>query len=72
MSRTAPGGQLPEDRHMKLQRETIVTILATLVILAAIPFAIVDTIESGRVYLFSSQFLEELLREAGRLDAAKS
>jgi len=47
---------------VKLQRETIVTALATLVIVAAIPFAIVDTIETGRVYLFSSQFLEELPR----------
>ncbi|MCJ7440138.1 MAG: hypothetical protein MUO25_00965 [Thermoanaerobaculaceae bacterium] len=47
---------------MKLRRETIVTALALLVILAAIPFAIVDTIETGRVYLFSRQFLEELPR----------
>jgi hypothetical protein len=47
---------------VKLRRETIVTVLATLVIVAAIPFAIVDTIETGRVYLFSSQFLEELPR----------
>jgi hypothetical protein len=47
---------------MKLRRETIVTALATLVIVAAIPFAILDTIETGRVYLFSQQFLEELPR----------
>jgi hypothetical protein len=47
---------------MKLQLKTIVTVLATLVIAAAIPFAIVDTIETGRVYLFSRQFLEELPR----------
>jgi hypothetical protein len=47
---------------MKLRRETIVTALATLVIVAAIPFAIQDTIETGRVYLFSRQFLEELPR----------
>jgi hypothetical protein len=45
---------------MKLRRKTIVTVLATLVIVAAIPFAIVDIIETGRVYLFSRQFLEEL------------
>ena len=34
--------------------------LAVLVIAAAIPAAIMDTIETGRVYLFSRQFLEEL------------
>ena len=45
---------------MKLRRENIVTALALLVIVAAIPFAIMDTIETGRVYLFSRQFLEEL------------
>lgn len=47
---------------MTLRRETIVTVLALLVIAAAIPWAIVDTIEKGRVYLFSWQFLEELPR----------
>ena len=35
-------------------------VLAILVIAIAIPFAIVDTFETGRVYLFSRQFLEEL------------
>ena len=45
---------------MTLRRETMVATVATLVIVATIPFAIVDTIETGRVYLFSSQFLEEL------------
>ena len=43
-----------------LRRETIVTALALLVVVAAIPSAIVDTVETGRVYLFSRQFLEEL------------
>ena len=47
---------------MTLRRETIVLLLALLVIAAAIPFAIVDTYQTGRVYLFSSQFLEELPR----------
>ena len=47
---------------MKLRRKNIVTALAALVIMAAIPFAIVDTIEKGRVYIFSTQFLEELPR----------
>jgi hypothetical protein len=37
-------------------------VLAFLVIVIALPFAIVDTIETGRVYLFSRQFLEELPR----------
>ena len=45
---------------MTLRRETIVTVLALLVLAAAIPSAIMDTIETGRVYLFSMQFLEEL------------
>lgn len=45
---------------MTLRRETIVTALALLVVAAAIPSAIVDTVETGRVYLFSRQFLEEL------------
>jgi hypothetical protein len=43
-----------------LRRDTIVTALALLVIAVAIPFAVKDTIETGRVYLFSRQFLEEL------------
>ena len=47
---------------MTLRRETLVTVLALLVIAIAIPFAIVDTIETGRVYVLSSQFLEELPR----------
>jgi hypothetical protein len=45
---------------MTLRRETIVPMLALLVIAATIPFAIVDTFEAGRVYLFSWQFLEEM------------
>jgi hypothetical protein len=45
---------------MKLRRETIVPVLAVLVIAAATPFAVVDTLKTGRVYLFSSEFLEEL------------
>jgi hypothetical protein len=54
------GRPFTEDKDMKLRLKTIVPILALLVIAAAIPYAIVDTIEKGRVYLFSSQFLEEL------------
>ena len=45
---------------MRPRRETIVTALAILVIVAALPFAIAETLETGRVYLFSRQFLEEL------------
>ena len=47
---------------MKLRRDTIVTVLALLVITITIPFAIIDTFEKGRVYIFSRQFLEELPR----------
>ena len=56
------GGPFHEAKDVTLRRETIVTALAVLVIAAAIPAAIVDTIEKGRIYLFSSQFLEELPR----------
>ena len=48
---------------MKVTRGTISTImtaLAVLVLVAALPSAIRDTVENGRVYLFSRQFLDEL------------
>jgi hypothetical protein len=45
---------------MTLRRETIVPALAILVIIAATPFAIVETIKTARVHLFSRQFVEEL------------
>jgi hypothetical protein len=45
---------------LTLRRDTVVTVLAFLVIVITLPFAIRDTIEMGRVYLFSKQFLEEL------------
>jgi len=44
------------------RRDNIVTVLAILVIVATIPFAIMDTIKTGRVHLFSIQFWEELPR----------
>jgi hypothetical protein len=47
---------------VRLRRETIVPALTILVIAAATVSAIVDTIETGRVYLFSRQFLDELPR----------
>ncbi len=45
---------------MNLRRETVVPALTVLVIAAATVSAIVDTIETGRVYLFSREFLEDL------------
>ena len=45
---------------MKARRDTWVTAVMILAIAAALVPAIVDTIETGRVYLFSRQFLEEL------------
>jgi len=45
---------------MKLRRDTIVTVVVFIAIAISIPFAIVDTLEKGRIYLFSRQFLEEL------------
>jgi hypothetical protein len=42
------------------RRDTIVTALTVLAIAATIPFAIQDIIETGRVYLCSRQFFEEL------------
>jgi hypothetical protein len=52
---------------MKLHRDTLVTWAAALVIVAAIPWALLDTAQTGRVYLFSQQFFDELpQRFAGR------
>jgi len=45
-----------------LRPKTILTALTILVIAVATVSAIADTIETGRVYLFSRQFLEELPR----------
>jgi hypothetical protein len=47
---------------MASRRQTLTTAIASLAILVALGFAIADTIETGRVYLFSRQFLEELPR----------
>jgi hypothetical protein len=52
-----------KEDHMKMTRSTIstaVTIVAMLILVAAIPSAVRDTLETGRVYLFSRQFLDEL------------
>ena len=45
---------------MKLRRDTLVTVVASLAIAVALAPAIVDTVETGRVYLFSREFLEDL------------
>lgn len=45
---------------MNLRRDNIVAWLVVIVIAISVPFAIVDTIKTGRVYLFSWQFIEEL------------
>jgi len=46
--------------NLTLRRDTIVMVLAILIIAIALPFAIVDSFETGRVYLFSRQFIVEL------------
>lgn len=45
---------------MKLTRSAIVTGVAVLVLLAAIPSAIQDIFATGRIYLFSWEFLADL------------
>jgi hypothetical protein len=45
---------------VRLTRSTIITGIAALVLLAAIPSAIRETLESGRIYLFSWEFLADL------------
>ncbi len=55
---------------MRITRSTIITGVAAVVLLAAIPSAIQETLESGRIYLFSSEFLSDLparLTGPGRL-----
>jgi hypothetical protein len=59
----------PRPRHhldcdsVKITRGTfsaVITGLAIVILVAAIPSAVRDTFETGRVYLFSAQFFEEL------------
>jgi hypothetical protein len=45
---------------MRLTRSTIITGVAALVLLAAIPSAIQDTFATGRIYLFSWEFLADI------------
>jgi hypothetical protein len=55
---------------VKITRSTVITGLAVLVLVAAIPPAIREAIESGRIYLFSRDFLADIpkrLTGPGRL-----
>jgi hypothetical protein len=45
---------------VKPRRETLVTAFTILVIAVALVPALLDTIETGRVYLFSREFLDDL------------
>ena len=45
---------------MRITRSTIMTGVAALVLLAAVPSAIRDTFDSGRIYLFSWEVLADL------------
>jgi hypothetical protein len=45
---------------LKVTRSNILTAVAVLILVAAIPSAVRDTLETGRLYLFSRQFIEEL------------
>lgn len=45
---------------MRITRSTIITGVAALVLLAAVPSAIQDTFATGRIYLFSWEFLADL------------
>lgn len=47
---------------MTLRRDNLLTGLAIVALAAAAVAAFFDTVETGRLYLFSSQFLEELPR----------
>lgn len=45
---------------MNARRESLVTALTVLVIAVALVPAVVDTVQTGRVYLFSREFLDDL------------
>lgn len=45
---------------MKLNRNRVLAALVILMVLAALPGAVQDTLKTGRIYLFSRQLLEEL------------
>jgi hypothetical protein len=55
---------------MKITRSTIITGLAVLLLVAALPSAIREALETGRIYLFSWDFLADIpkrLTGPGRL-----
>lgn len=58
--RRCHGGLFTWEKDMKLGRGEIVASVAFIMIAATIPFAIMDTFQTGRVYLFSREFLDEL------------
>jgi hypothetical protein len=47
---------------VKLNRNSVLAALVILMVLWALPGAIQETLQTGRVYLFSRQFLEDLPR----------
>jgi len=47
---------------MKLSPSTVITTVAVLLIVAAVPSVVREFTETGRIYLFSAQFLEDLPR----------
>jgi hypothetical protein len=47
---------------LKLRQERIVVGVALALIAMSVPFAIMDTLQTGRVHLFSRQFFQELPR----------
>ena len=53
-------GSALEGIPMRVTRSNIVAAIAVLILVAAVPSAVRDTIETGRIYLFSWQFVEEL------------
>ena len=53
-------GLISREYDMKLTRSTVITAVAIIVIVAAIPSAVREIMETGHIYLFSRQFLQDL------------
>jgi hypothetical protein len=53
-------GFLFTTKPVKLNRNSVLAVLVILMVLWALPGAIQETLQTGRVYLFSRQFLEDL------------
>jgi hypothetical protein len=62
MLRLAAADPLFTTKPVKLTRNSILAALVILMILWALPGAIQETIQTGRVYVFSRQFFEDLPR----------